>query len=115
MSGPGRKYDTGKPDVPVDIIYDSVADAPLSPRVDVRRDDHLPPRAAMALSRVMAHGARKYGDRNYLDVSDVRRRYWRALKRHLRSWALGERRDPETGESHLAHAAACVMILLEVD
>lgn len=28
------------------------------------------------------------------------------------SWVAGERCDPETGESHLAHAACCLLFLL---
>jgi hypothetical protein len=35
-----------------------------------------------------------------------------ALMRHMTAWWEGEATDPETGFSHLAHAACCVCYLL---
>nr|WP_244982022.1 dATP/dGTP diphosphohydrolase domain-containing protein [Corallococcus exercitus] len=42
------------------------------------------------------------------------RRYVGAALRHTLAFARGEDTDPETGLSHLAHTAACLMILREL-
>lgn len=38
--------------------------------------------------------------------------YFDATMRHLTSWVTGERVDPESGRSHLAHAICCLLIML---
>jgi hypothetical protein len=62
--------------------------------------------------RVLEFGAKKYGAENWREVPDARRRYYDAADRHLRAWWEGEALDPDTGESHLAHAACCLLFLL---
>lgn len=85
----GRKDDAGKP-----------------------RPDLLPAGPLLAVSRVLAFGAKKYGDNNWHRVPEAKTRYHAAALRHLLQWASGEARDPDTGESHLAHVACCVLFLL---
>jgi hypothetical protein len=34
------------------------------------------------------------------------------MMRHMWAWWRGEEKDPETGMSHLWHAACCVMFLI---
>lgn len=65
------------------------------------------------ITRAMMVGADEYGDDNYMRVPRWRRRYFAAALRHLWSWFGGELRDPATGLSHLAHAGACILILLK--
>jgi hypothetical protein len=84
----GIKYDGGKP-----------------------RMELLPFEALEAVARVMAFGAVKYGDHNWRGGMAWLRLLGAAL-RHLGAWARGEKADPESGESHLAHAACCVLFLL---
>lgn len=72
-------------------------------------------RAAAAVVRVLEFGAAKYGPGNWRLVDDQRNRYFSAALRHLTAWWCGEKRDPDTGESHLAHAACCVLFLLETE
>ena len=73
----------------------------------------LVPWGAMAsVVRVLTFGAKKYADDNWKHVANARTRYYDAAMRHLTAWWLGEEKDPETGESHLAHAACCVLYLL---
>lgn len=38
-----------------------------------------------------------------------------ACLRHLFSWAKREEADPESGLSHLAHAACCVLFLIDYE
>jgi hypothetical protein len=63
--------------------------------------------------RVLTYGAKKYGPNNWKLVDDHRNRYFGALLRHVWKWWKGERRDPETGLHHLAHAMCCLCFLME--
>lgn len=73
--------------------------------------DLVPFDALAAVHRVMVFGAGKYGARNW-ERGMGWLRLWNACLRHLFAWVAGEDRDPETGESHLAHAACCILFLL---
>jgi len=84
----GKKFDTGKP-----------------------RYDLLPPELLAAVADVLMFGASKYGERNWEKGMSWGRPF-AALMRHMWAWWRGEDRDPETGLSHLAHAACCVAFLL---
>lgn len=68
------------------------------------RYDLIPFEALDELARVYGMGAEKYEAHNYLLGFD-----WSlslgALLRHVTAWGKGEDRDPESGLSHLAHAA----------
>lgn len=75
----------------------------------------IPPLAEEALARVLTFGAKKYAPDNWRKVEDKDRRYMDAMLRHLNAHRRGEKADPETGESHLAHAACCVMFMLELE
>lgn len=90
--GGGLRYDEGKP------------------RVDL-----IPPEAMMELGKLYAAGAKKYADRNW-----ERGMPWSKclgpLMRHLFKWMAGERRDPETGLSHMTHVAwnAVALVTYEI-
>jgi hypothetical protein len=85
----GNKHDTGK-----------------------RRWHLLPSEAAEEVVRVLEFGATKYGDYNWqkgLEYSAL----FNATERHLRAWWYRrEDVDPESGISHLAHAACNILFLL---
>lgn len=72
----------------------------------------LPMVALVEVSRVLTYGAKKYAVHNWRKGLLWSRLLGGAL-RHLFAWATGEDEDPETGISHLAHAACCVLFLLE--
>jgi hypothetical protein len=55
--------------------------------------------------------AKSTGDHNWRKGMAWHRLFGAAL-RHLWAWYRGEKADPETGLSHLAHAACCVLFLL---
>lgn len=63
------------------------------------------------LARVVTFGAQKYDDRNW-ERGMAWGRVFGALMRHLWAWWGGQAKDPETGFSHLAHAAANIMFLV---
>jgi hypothetical protein len=68
--------------------------------------------ALVPIVRVLEYGATKYERDNWLNVPDSTRRYTAALLRHVLAYASGEEKDPDTGESHLAHAGCCLLFLL---
>jgi hypothetical protein len=78
------------------------------------RVDLLPVHPLTEIARVLTFGATKYDERNWEKGFDWSRIYGAAL-RHLLAWWDGEDLDPETSMSHLAHAATCVMFLLEYE
>ena len=73
----------------------------------------LPWRAAEVVVEVLMHGAEKYSPENWRKVEGGR--YFDAAIRHLVAYNNGEKTDPESGKSHLAHAATCVLFMLELD
>lgn len=75
---------------------------------------HLVPAAANILeSLVLRHGADKYGEFNWREKRIKISEYIAATQRHLSSWFDGEDIDPESGQSHLAHARATLSIALD--
>ena len=75
--------------------------------------DLIPPAAEILESVVMGLGARKYGPYNWRSASVKATIYVAAARRHLAQWLDGQDEDPESGVSHLAHARACLGILLD--
>lgn len=70
-------------------------------------------RALQAVGEVGTYGAEKYSERGWMAVPDARARYTDALYRHLLAHAAGEHRDPESGLTHLSHAAWNILALNE--
>lgn len=85
------KYDEGKPNVAL-----------------------IPPEALLSIAKVFTFGAEKYGVNNWRIDGDNTSwsRTYGSVQRHLNSWLAGEDLDPESGESHLTHAATQIMILM---
>ena len=73
--------------------------------------DLAPWDAFRAIVGVLALGAKKYAPRNW-ERGMAWSRLYAATLRHLTAWWAGETSDPETGHSHLAHAACCVCFLI---
>ena len=88
---PGTKHDVGKPILGA-----------------------IPPNAELAVGRVLAFGTAKYARDNWRLVEDAQTRYMDAALRHLNAVRRGESLDSESGEHHLAHAACCVLFMLEL-
>lgn len=64
-----------------------------------------------AVSDVLAFGAAKYAAWSWSEGKPWSKDL-AATQRHLLSWASGEDCDPESGLSHLAHAACDIMFLI---
>lgn len=92
MAGNGRKNDGGK-----------------------ARFDLVEPLFEEAVAEILTLGAEEYGENSWKDVPNGVNRYYAALRRHICSWRKGEKADPETGESHLMHAACNLMFLYHFD
>lgn len=90
-------------------------------RMEGRKDDQGKPRmellpgdALNEIAKVLTFGAAKYEDRNWERGMKWGRPFG-ALMRHMWAWWQGEDKDPETGLSHLAHAACCILFLLSYE
>jgi len=86
----GLKYDENKP--PLDL---------------------LPPDALNEVAKVLAFGAKKYARGNYRKGLQYSRLISASL-RHIMAFNAGEDKDPESNESHIAHAACCLLFLLDM-
>lgn len=77
----------------------------------------IPPEFEEALAKILTHGKVKYtvngidGADNWKKCKTPFRTYYSALRRHLSAFARGDRADPDSGKSHLAHAACCLAFL----
>ena len=69
------------------------------------------PNAVKEICEVLTYGANKYTPDNWKKVEGDR--YMDALYRHLLAFHAGEQVDSETKKHHLAHAACCILFLLE--
>jgi hypothetical protein len=77
------------------------------------RLDLLPVLPLMAVARVFQLGAQKYGEYNYAEGDGLSAsRLYAAALRHLFAWWGGEDSDNESGESHLAHAVCCILMMM---
>lgn len=86
---PGKKWDAGK-----------------------RRWDLLPWDQVGQIVDILGHGADKYGENNWRELARFDDRYFAAVMRHLTAWRRGERIDPDSGHTHLAHAACGLLFLM---
>ena len=66
------------------------------------------------IALVMDFGKQKYDAHNWRK-GFVWSRPLSAAMRHIMAFNDGEDKDPESGLSHLAHAACCIMFLLEFE
>ena len=75
----------------------------------------LPWRQVEQIVEILTFGAIKYADNNWQKVENSKTRYFDALQRHLIAWFEGEKTDPESGKSHLAHAGCNLLFLMWFD
>lgn len=68
----------------------------------------------LSMASVLTSGAKKYTPDNWKNCNDTQR-YKDAALRHIYSYLGGEKNDPETGKSHLIHAACNLMFLFYFD
>ena len=101
-------------DLPPELTPGSQTANPKDRIGDTKPPLHLiPPTAEILEAVVMGLGARKYGPYNWRSAHVRATVYIAAAKRHLAQWLDGQDDDSESGVSHLAHARACLGILLD--
>ena len=75
--------------------------------------DLVPPSARHYLAQAFKDGADKYGPYNWRDKAISSSVYYAAANRHLDAWWDGEDFAKDSGVHHLAHAMACIALVLE--
>lgn len=70
----------------------------------------IEPQFVVLLGEILTFGANKYAKNNWKLCTDESR-YKDALLRHIYAYLNGEKIDPESGLSHLGHAAFGLMAL----
>lgn len=78
------------------------------------RVDLLPASALEETARVLQWGVEgeHYPEWGWFKINNWKNTFYGAALRHLLAFRRGEKKDPKSGLSHLAHAAACTLILL---
>lgn len=75
----------------------------------------LPPVALFHMAQAMTDGEQKYGLMNWRKFPVNASVYYDAAQRHLMAWFDGENRAADSGVHHLAHAMACLSIILDAE
>lgn len=73
----------------------------------------VPPRALAHVAMAFADGAFKYQPYNWHAERITASVYFGAARRHLDAWWEGEDVEPGAAAHHLAHAAACCLMILD--
>jgi len=73
----------------------------------------VPPSAIIYMAMGFADGARKYGAYNWRSTSIAASVYYAAALRHLQAWWDGEQVASDSKLPHLAHALACLALIIE--
>jgi hypothetical protein len=85
---------------------------PLGKKFDSEKIDWtlMPWKELEQVLEVLEFGAKKYSRDNWKHIEPAR--YEKAAMRHLISYATGEKTDPESGKSHLAHLMCNALFLM---
>jgi hypothetical protein len=75
----------------------------------------VPPILVLQTALAFEDGAAKYGAFNWRTKPVKTRVYIAAAQRHLSQYLDGEDIDPVSGVHHLAHASACLAIMLDAE
>ena len=75
--------------------------------------DLVPTALLRETAKAFANGAAKYGPYNWRTAQISSSVYYAACLRHLTAWWDGEDVAPDSGVHHLAHAAACLALILD--
>lgn len=100
------------------MFMDSLEEKPSNPKDMIGSNKlplHLWPETATALGCLaLLDGNLKYGRTNWRVAGVKASIYFDALKRHINAWFdEGEDNDMDSGLPHLAHALACIAILVD--
>jgi hypothetical protein len=73
----------------------------------------VPPSAKIYLAEGFRDGALKYGPYNWRENEVAASIYVGAAQRHLDAWWDGQENAEDSGTHHLAHALACIAIIVD--
>jgi len=73
----------------------------------------VPPSVLVYLAAAFREGAAKYGPYNWRNEKISTSVYYAAALRHLTAWWDGEDDATDSGAHHLAHAMACLALILD--
>lgn len=73
----------------------------------------LPPAGNEAMARALEHGAKRYGERNWVQTQVCLTTYISAMRRHIDCLLDGENLDLDSGVHHLGHVMAGCGIVLD--
>jgi len=73
----------------------------------------VPPSSIIYEAIAFEDGAKKYGPYNWRANKVIGSIYIAALMRHILVWQDGEDVAPDSGKPHLAHAKACLGVLID--
>jgi hypothetical protein len=73
----------------------------------------IPPASKIYQAIAMEDGAQKYGPYNWREKKVQASIYYAALNRHMDAWFDGEELASDSKKPHLAHAIACIGILID--
>lgn len=73
----------------------------------------VPPSSIIYQALAMEDGAKKYGPYNWRENAVIASIYVDAAMRHLQSWFDGEENAEDSKKPHLAHALACIGIIVD--
>ncbi|KKX28242.1 dATP/dGTP diphosphohydrolase domain-containing protein [Rhizobium sp. LC145] len=79
--------------------------------VEKPRIELIPPEVIFAMAEVLTFGAGEHGERDWENGKSWSKVFG-SLMRHLWAWWRGEDKDPQSGRSHLWHAAARIAFLI---
>ena len=103
------------------LLHDDPATdlTPTNPKDAIGSDKlplHLWPTTATAVGCLgLLDGALKYGRSNWRHAGVRASIYYDACRRHLDAWFEGEDLDPDSGLPHMAHALACLAIVVDAE
>jgi len=98
----------------IDFMTGGKAPHPVGRKDDKDKPDWslLPMDVIQAAVEVLTDGAKKYSPNGWQHLKDLNDRYYSALIRTVVASRTGEKNDPESGRSHLAHALCNIIFLL---
>lgn len=73
----------------------------------------VPPSALIYMARAFGNGAVKYGAYNWRETTLSASVYYAAAMRHMLAWFDGEELATDSGLPHMAHALACLALIVE--
>ena len=109
------KSDRNLPITPEYQFHTEAADDNRSLRYNTGKPDYslIPLASLKEAAKVLEYGATKYARDNWRKPTNWSVSY-ACLMRHMAAWQSGEDLDPESGFSHLGHAACNILQMLDM-